>query len=73
MRRCIAFVPQGRTQNGWRPCRQAAAHASVFCRRHETVFAGAMLGVCIHSYPAEMEELRETMLKSLPVASRKPS
>jgi len=73
MKKCVAFVAHGRSGNAWRPCRQPARSHSVFCRRHESVFAGVMLGVFVHRYPEPWEHAQVSALERMPVASREPS
>ena len=73
MKRCIAFVAEGRSDKAWRPCRKIARANCVFCRQHEKIITGVMLGICVHDYPDGVAAARKQPLSEMPVASRVPS
>ena len=78
MKKCIAFVPGGPEPQTWRQCRSAIKPGFVFCRNHERVLAGIVLGICVYDYPDEAAQVcraarDKAALARLPVAARKPS
>ena len=73
MKRCIAFVAEGRSDRAWRPCRKMARKNCVFCGQHEKVVTGVMLGICVHDFPDGVRVRRKPSLSEMPVASRVPS
>ena len=45
--RCIAHVRAAWNPNAWVPCSRRQVRNSVFCRRHEDAFRGAVLGMWV--------------------------
>lgn len=70
---CIAFESQGRSVHVWRPCGRPARRDSVFCRLHERLIAGVMLGICVHDTPDGVQHREPRSLMDLPSASKVPS
>lgn len=73
MKRCIAFIEDGSSPSAWRQCRRAARLRSTFCRQHEGLIAGVVLGICVHDFPLEVPPRSRQSLADMPVASRVPS
>jgi hypothetical protein len=59
--------------NAWRQCRRNARAKSSFCRQHEELIAGALLGFFIRQAAADARQPRKTSLADMPVNSRVPS
>ena len=59
--------------NAWRPCRRQASAHSVLCLRHESVFAGVLIGALLCGYPQPVDELQQEFVTKTPVTARKPS
>ena len=60
---CLAHVRAGWNPSAWVPCSRRRVSNSVFCRRHEDVFRGAVLGMWLEilreSEAAEPRPARE--------------
>jgi hypothetical protein len=73
MKKCIAYIADPSSAHAWRPCRKPARLKSSFCRQHETIAVGVMLGLCVYGFRNESHARRKTSLSEMPVASRVPS
>jgi hypothetical protein len=73
MRCCVAFTPDASSPNAWRQCRRNARAKSWFCRQHEELIAGALLGFFALQAVLDARQVRKTSLADMPVNSRVPS
>jgi hypothetical protein len=75
MKNCLAFVGDAQSPHAWRPCRGKASADSVFCRRHERMLEGVVLGICVYEFPDGVMDRagHKWLLADMPVASRVPS
>jgi len=69
----MAFVSADRSGNSWRPCRRPAKSKNAFCRAHELIIGGVLLGICVNEYPDGVQHRREQALADMPVAGKVPS
>jgi hypothetical protein len=73
MKRCAAFVVDRQSASAWRQCRRRSQRCSTFCRQHEELVAGVMLGFFARQAVTDLRKLRKMALEEMPVSSRVPS
>ncbi len=56
MEKCWAYYPIAGTREAWIPCVRNAIEGSHYCRRHEDVITGALLGQVVHGPPVDEAE-----------------